>query len=113
MRRIQGVVVPLVTLFRDEGSLDWEANARLMERLIAAGVDALFVLGTTGEIAHLTVEERIEVIHWAAETMRGRVPLLAGVGDTSTAVSCRLAKMGKDAGVDGLVVIGPYFWTPD
>lgn len=113
MRRIQGVVVPLVTLFHDDGSIDWDANARLMDRLIAAGVDALFVLGTTGEIAHLTVDERIEVIRWAAETVRGRLPLLAGVGDTSTAVSCRLAKAAQEANADGLVVIGPYFWTLD
>jgi 4-hydroxy-tetrahydrodipicolinate synthase len=111
MPRFQGVVVPIVTLFRQDGSIDREANARFMDRMIAAGVDALFVLGTTGEIAHLTVEERIEFIQWAAETVRGRVPLLAGVGDTSTAVSCRLAEAGKDAGVDGLVVVGPYFWT--
>lgn len=110
MTPFQGVVVPTVTLFRDDGSIDWDANARHLERLIEAGVHGIFVLGSTGEAQHLTLCEREEVIRWAAEVVCRRVPLFAGVGDTSVATTHSLIRASEDAGVDALVAVAPYFW---
>lgn len=110
MSPFRGVVVPVVTVFDAHGSIDWEASARVIDRLIVSGVDAVFVLGTTGEAQHLTPEEREQVIRWAPEAVAGRVPLFAGVGDTSTAVTERLLRASEAAGVDAVVAVGPYFW---
>jgi 4-hydroxy-tetrahydrodipicolinate synthase len=113
MPRFQGVVIPTVTLFDESGSIDWEANGRLTDRLIESGADALFPLGTTGEAQHLTYDERERMIRWSADYVGGRVPVLAGVGDPSTEVTRRLARAAQDAGADGVVVVGPYFWILD
>ena len=111
MPRFHGVIVPTVTLFREDGSIDWEANARHLDRLIGCGVDALFVLGTTGEAQHLSFKDRADIICWAAEHVAGRAPLLAGIGDTSAAVSLELIRVAEDAGADAVVAIPPFFWV--
>ncbi len=111
LTRFHGVIVPTATLFHEDGSVDWDANERLVDRLIAAGVHGLFALGSTGEAQHLTVEERTEIIRWSARFVRGRVPLLVGVGDTSTATAVALTREAERAGADGVVAIGPYYWV--
>ena len=113
MLMFRGVIVPSVTLFSAGGAIDWDANAAHFDRLIEHGVDALFALGSTGEAPHLSVDERERMIRWAVDSVGGRVPLLAGVGDTSTSVARRLTRVAEDAGCDGIVAVGPYYWIPE
>jgi 4-hydroxy-tetrahydrodipicolinate synthase len=110
MTPFKGVVVPTVTLFHEDGSIDREANAGLIERLIRAGVHGIFVLGTTGEAQHLTPGEREQMIRWAAEVVGHRVPLYVGVGDTCTAITEQLLRASEEAGADAVVAVAPYFW---
>jgi 4-hydroxy-tetrahydrodipicolinate synthase len=110
MTSFQDVVVPTVTLFHEDGAIDWGANADLIERLIRAGAHGIFVLGTTGEAQHLTPGEREETIRRAVEAVGRRVPLYVGVGDTCMAVTDRLLRASEEAGADAVVAVAPYFW---
>ena len=84
---LTGVVPPVVTPLTPDRRLDVPSYERLINRLITAGVDGLFVLGSTGEVAFCTDEMRAQVLTEAVRIIDGRVPLLAGVIDTQTARS--------------------------
>ena len=107
----RGAATALVTPFRD-GSPDFEALGRLIERQIEAGIDALVVTGTTGEAATLSDRERRDVLRFSAATVKGRVPLIAGTGSPSTHTAVRLSCEAAAAGADGLLVVTPYYNKP-
>lgn len=107
---IRGVIVPLVTPFREDFSVDEEGLARLVEHVIAGGVAAIFVLGSCGEFPVLDVEEKAYLVRVAARYIRGRVPLLAGVGEPSTRRSLSLAQRLLDAGADVIVALAPFYY---
>jgi 4-hydroxy-tetrahydrodipicolinate synthase len=112
VKEFHGVIVPTVTLFRPDWAIDWEANAYHIDRLLEAGVQGLFVLGSTGEFIHLTPEEREIFTRWAVEQVNHRVPLFVGVGDCSTEQASHYARVARDAGADAIVILGPYYWSP-
>ena len=107
----RGAATALVTPFRD-GSPDFEALGRLIERQIEAGIDALVITGTTGEAATLSDRERRDVLRFSAATVKGRVPLIAGTGSPSTHTAVRLSCEAAAAGADGLLVVTPYYNKP-
>lgn len=109
---LRGVIPPLVTPLLDRDKLDLPGLERLIEHVIAGGVDALFLLGTTGELAALSARQRREVIARAARQVRGRVPFVVGISDTSVAESLALASHATVAGAAAVVVTVPYFLPP-
>lgn len=103
-----GVGCALVTPFRG-GEVDYAALNGLIERELAAGVDALIVLGTTGEPSTLTDGEMCEVARFTVEKTRGRAPVIAGVGANATPTAARRARLMREAGADGLLCVTPYY----
>ncbi len=100
-----GVFAAVTTKFRDDFSLDPPAMEKHFAWMIQSGVDALVVLGSLGENITLTPEEKVEVIRLAASISGGKIPVVAGVAETSTAQSCRFAESAQKAGADGLMVL--------
>ena len=95
-----------------EGRVDIEAVSRLVERLDAAQVDSIGLLGSTGSYAYLSREERLRTIKAAAETLQGRNrPLLVGVGALRTSDAVALAKDAEAGGADALL-LAPVSYTP-
>ncbi|MGV9800309.1 dihydrodipicolinate synthase family protein [Mycobacterium sp. NPDC003449] len=107
--RLTGVVPPVVTPLTEDRRLDVESFERVINRHIAAGVDGLFVLGSTGEVAFCTDAMRAQVIGEAVRIIAGRVPLLAGAIDTQTARVLEHVRAAEDAGVDAVVATAPFY----
>jgi len=107
---IRGAIVPLVTPFREDFSVDEEGLSRLVEHVIAGGVAAIFVLGSCGEFPVLDDEEKVRLVKLTARYIRGRVPLLAGVGEPSTRRSLSLAQRLLDAGAEVIVALAPFYY---
>ncbi len=107
----RGAATALVTPFI-HGRLDFDALGFLIERQIDAGISALVLCGTTGESATLSDPEKIAVIAFAAERIRGRVPLIAGTGCADTAHTVSLSRAATAAGADALLVVTPYYNRP-
>jgi len=106
----RGVATALITPFTPDGSaIDFDAFGRIIDWQIAEGTSALVVAGTTGESSTLTDEEHKELITYAVQRAGGRVPVIAGVGSNDTAYATSLAKFACTAGVDGLLVVTPYY----
>lgn len=103
-----GVATALITPFRD-GKIDYPALEKLIELQIDGGVDALLVAGTTGEGSTLTVQEHFELLSFAADKIRARVPLLAGCGSNNTAHAVTLGQNACRAGADALLAVTPYY----
>lgn len=100
-----GVYPAVTTQFRDDLSLDVEATARVMDALIRDGVSGLIVCGTVGENTALTRPEKIALMEAAKDVARGRVPVISGVAEFTTAFAIETAKEAARVGVDGIMVM--------
>ncbi|PWB59883.1 MAG: dihydrodipicolinate synthase family protein [Bradyrhizobiaceae bacterium] len=100
-----GVYPAVTTQFRDDLSLDVEATARVMDALIRDGVSGLIVCGTVGENTALMRPEKIALMEAAKDVARGRVPVISGVAEFTTAFAIETAKEAARAGVDGIMVM--------
>jgi 4-hydroxy-tetrahydrodipicolinate synthase len=109
---VQGSIVALVTPFGDDAAVDFAALERLIEFHVANGTDGLLVCGTTGETPTLSEAEYGEVVSFAVEKANGRLPVIAGAGTNATATTVRNCKAAAEAGVDALLVVGPYYNKP-
>lgn len=107
----RGSMTALVTPFKN-GAVDEAAFASLIERQIAAGTHGLAPVGTTGETATLTAEERTRLTALCVEVSAGRVPVIAGTGANATAASIDLHAHAKTVGADAGLVIAPYYNKP-
>lgn len=105
----QGLATALITPFRKDGSVDFDAYERLLCHQLQNGVDALLVLGTTGEPPTLTDEEKEEIIKFAVKVIGGKVPVIVGAGSNSTASMVQACKRGAKYGADALLVVTPYY----
>jgi len=101
-----------VTPFKDDGAVDFEALAGLVEWHIASGTNAILPCGTTGESPTLTHEEHEQVVGEVVKMVNKRVPVLAGAGSNCTAESLRLVRHAERVGADGVLVITPYYNKP-
>jgi len=108
-----GVIPAATTEFRADGSLALDATARHLETMIASGIRGAVMLGTMGENTTLSHEEKLAVIGAALEASRGRIPVLAGVAEYTTALACRFAQDAERAGVDGLMVLPAMVYKSD
>src|SRR5256712_4519362 len=106
---LQGCGTALVTPFAADGRVDEARMRALVERQIAGGVKLLVPCGTTGEAMTMTHEEQNRVIRITVETARGRARVLAGAGSNSTAVTVERARAARGVGVDGVLVVAPYY----
>jgi 1-pyrroline-4-hydroxy-2-carboxylate deaminase len=101
----RGVFPAMTTQFQSDQSLDLAGASKHVERLIKAGVHGIIMLGTVGENCSLEYSEKLNVLRAAVKQVGGRVPVLAGVAECTTALACRFAADALRAGVDGLMVL--------
>jgi len=106
-----GLMPAMVTPFDERGEIDFTATKSLVERFIEAGVDGISPLGSTGEAAHLTGDERKHFAEEVTRIVAGRVPLLIGVGAVGTRETVELARHAEGVGADGLLVVSPFYWN--
>jgi len=109
---IRGSIVALVTPMHDDGAIDWNCLAELVEWHISEGTDGLVAVGTTGESATLDVDEHLDVVRKVVQQARGRVPVIAGTGANSTREAIELTLAGMDAKADACLVVTPYYNKP-
>jgi 4-hydroxy-tetrahydrodipicolinate synthase len=106
------VLTAVVTPFKPDGAIDFERFRELAQYLVESGSDGLVVAGTTGESPTLTDDERLELFRVAVDTLSGRASVVAGTGTYSTAHSVHLTREAHELGVDGLLVVTPYYNKP-
>lgn len=110
MRPLKGIILPIVTPLKDRDTLDLEGLERLLDHVIDGGVHGIFVLGTSGEAPNLSYRLRREMIERVCQIVNHRIPVLAGVSDTSFIESVNLARHAADSGADALVLTTPYYF---
>lgn len=109
MAIFEGAGVAIVTPFHEDGSVNYEKFAQLVEEQIQNGTDAIIVCGTTGEASTLTHEEHLNVIKFCVETVKHRIPVVAGTGSNCTETAVYLSKEAEKYEVDGLLLVTPYY----
>lgn len=108
---LAGVIPPMVTPLNADGSLDVAGTGRLVEHILAGGVQGLFLLGTTGEAPDLPYEIRRELVRRVCAQVAGRVPVLVGITDTVFAESVRMAAFAQEQGASAVVAAPPYYFA--
>nr|WP_106781263.1 4-hydroxy-tetrahydrodipicolinate synthase [Lysinibacillus timonensis] len=106
------VLTAMVTPFDERGEIDFQATETLINYLIANGTDGLVVSGTTGESPTLSEEEKIKLFKFTVKIVDGRVPVIAGTGSYNTKASIDLTIKAENAGVDGIMLVAPYYNKP-
>ena len=105
----KGMATALVTPMTSTGAVDYDTMARFIDFQLESGINALVAVGTTGESATLTPEERKAVIRFTVQRVNGRVPVVAGVGTNNTLHVLDYTKSACDDGADALLVVTPYY----
>lgn len=106
------ILTAMVTPFDQDGEIDIRETKNLVNYLIANGTDGLVVAGTTGESATLSTDEKIKLFKLVVEAAAGRVPVIAGTGTNSTKATIELTKQAEACGVDGIMLVNPYYNKP-
>ena len=110
---LRGVIVPLITPFKDDLSVDHAGVATLVDYFVEEkGCDGLLPCGTTGESPTLSHEEHLDVIKLVVKQARGRVPVIASTGSNSTKEAVELTQLAEEAGADATLQVGPYYNKP-
>lgn len=109
MSIFKGAGVAIVTPFHEDGSVNYEAFEKQIERQIEGGTDAIIVCGTTGEASTLSHEEHLDVIRYCVEKVNKRIPVIAGTGSNCTETAVYLSQEAEKIGADGLLIVTPYY----
>lgn len=109
---LHGIIPPLVTPMQSNEDVDLDKLRRLIDHMLARGVHAIFVLGTTSEFYALDEREKQEIIATAVQHVAGRCPVIAGTGAETSREVVRLTKLAEKEGADGVSVITPYYIQP-
>lgn len=112
MNELRGAGVALVTPFNTDGTVDYRSLGNLIDYQIKEGMDYLVVLGTTGETATLTAEERKQIWVFAAERASGRLPLVAGIGGNNTQEIVKQVSQFDTKGYCAILSVSPYYNKP-
>lgn len=104
-----GAGVALVTPFHADGTVNYDKLDELLEEQVKGGTDAIVICGTTGESATLTEEEHSEVIRFACERIKGRIPVVAGTGSNCTETAIQLSREAEADGADAVLLVSPYY----
>lgn len=110
---MKGTGVALVTPFNADYSIDFESLSNIIEHCISGGLEYLVALGTTGESATLTHEEKKKVYRFITEQAKGRVPVLAGIGGNNTDELCETIKGFDFNGFEAILSVSPYYNKPN
>lgn len=110
--KFKGLGIALITPFKADGSIDYDALLRLVEYQIKNGADFLCIMGTTAETPCLSLEEKTQLKKLLVERVAGRVPLLMGCGGNNTAAVVHDLKTGDWQGIDGILSVCPYYNKP-
>ena len=108
----RGLGIALITPFRQDGSVDYDALLRLVEYQLSNGADFFCILATTGETPCLTAEEKKNIKELVVRTVNHRVPILMGCGGYNTAAVVEELKTGDFSGIDGILSVCPYYNKP-
>ena len=107
------ILTPLVTPFKEDQSVDYEAAVSIAEKLIGDNMsDSIILTGTTGEFFTMSYEERVKIFKVIKDAVGGKIPLMAGVGCTSTIETVALAKKAEEIGFEIMMVVSPYYTKP-
>ena len=110
--RPTGVMAAMVTPFNKDESINEENLRNLVNHLIDQGVTGLVPVGTTGEFVNMTFDERLKVIEIVVDETNGRVPVIAGTGETGTKIVIDATKAATDIGADAVLIVTPYYLKP-
>lgn len=105
----RGMFVPIITPFREDQSIDFDSFKKVIDFTIESGVDGILICGGTGEYHMMTLEEQKEVIKRGCEFVAGRVPIVAGVGESTATATIELANFAADCGAQWGLVLPPYY----
>src|SRR5690606_9655322 len=112
MRNLKGSGVAMVTPFNEDKSIDFAALEKVVEHVIAGGIDYLVVQGTTGETATLTSSEKKEVLAFSIKVNKGRLPIVYGIGGNDTQKVIKEIKETDFSGIDAILSVSPYYNKP-
>ena len=110
--KLEGVLPAVVTPFDKNEEFDEQAFRHLIEWLIEKGINGIVPCGTTGEFSQMKHEERQRVIEVCVDQVNGRIPVIAGTGDTSTKLVIEATKHALDVGADAAIIVNPYYMKP-
>ena len=110
--RFEGIYTPVVTPHNEDHTINLDRYAEVIEHLIASGVHGLIIAGTTGEYYAQSMEERIDLMGFAKDVNKGRLPLIVGTGAIRTEDSIIFAEKAKEIGADGILVTTPPYAYP-
>ncbi|MBR0410054.1 MAG: 4-hydroxy-tetrahydrodipicolinate synthase [Eubacterium sp.] len=109
MSIFKGSGVALATPMKENGEINYDSMAKLIEAQIKGGTDALIVCGTSGEAPTLDDPEHLDAIRFAVEQTKGRIPVIAGTGSNNTAHAVMMSEESEKLGADGLLLVTPYY----
>ncbi len=112
MKKFSGAITAMVTPFLEDGSLDIEALKRLVEFQVKNGISGIVPCGSTGEAATMDEEEKRLVIKTVVDSVKKRVPVIAGAGSNDTAKAIKSSQIAKEAGADALLHVTPFYNKP-
>ena len=104
----KGTATALITPFTESG-VDFESLNRLLDQQVANGVNALVILGTTGEPATMSLDEKKSVIEFTVKKLKGKLPIIVGTGANSTKAAIEMSGLAEQMGADALLVVTPYY----
>ena len=104
-----GAGVAIITPMHEDGTINYDKLGELLDYQIDNSTDAIVICGTTGEASTLTHEEHLDAIRFTADYVKKRIPVIAGTGSNCTETAIYLSKEAQKAGVDGLLVVTPYY----
>lgn len=104
-----GSGVAIITPFHENGDVNYEALAKLLDYQIEGGTDCIIICGTTGEASTLTDQEQVDVVDFTVKHVNGRIPVIGGAGSNDTRHGVALCKAIEAVGVDGLLLVTPYY----
>lgn len=110
--RFEGTFTALVTPFKDDLTIDWDAFDKLVDGQIQGGISGLVPCGTTGECPALDEEEQVELIRRTVKAAKGKAMVMAGTGTNSTASTIKYSKAAVKAGADAVMIVTPYYNKP-
>ncbi len=109
MAIFEGAGVALITPFHSDGSVDYQRLEQTIDYQIEHGTDSIIICGTTGEASTMSHDEQLEVVKACVDHVNKRVPVIAGAGSNCTKEAIYLAEKSAQIGVDGLLVVTPYY----
>src|SRR5690554_6955802 len=112
MKHLKGSGVAMITPFNGDGSIDYPALERVVEHVVAGGIDYLVVQGTIGETATLTSSEKKEVLAFTIKVNKGRLPIVYGIGSNDTLKAVKEIEETDFSAIDAILSVSPYYNKP-